>query len=64
MKIIKIETCDDCPYEDWYQCQRLDIEDAQCAVNGVRDDCPLEDAPETPIPQRSWGWAEVAEDKG
>ena len=45
MKIIKIETCDDCPYEDWYQCQRLDIEDAQCAVNGVRDDCPLEDAP-------------------
>ena len=39
-KIIRIEMCEDCPYNDWDGCQRLS--DVKCAVNGVRDDCPLE----------------------
>ena len=45
MKIIRVKSCEWCPYSDWMKCNLLD--EAQCAVNGVRDNCPLEDAPDT-----------------
>ena len=44
-KIIKVRSCEWCPYNDWNTCELLD--GAQCAVDGVLDDCKLDNMPES-----------------
>lgn len=50
MKIIRVNSCEECQHSSFMKCEkRIYTGSSQCTVDGVRDDCPLEDAVECPI---------------